>query len=236
MNRRREVWNKQVSPQKGKDFWGPPIWTTIHVLAICLRSGTSEAYKTFLILLTRLLPCDYCKKNLTEKLRNHPPDSYLQNSQMAFLYSYIVHDLANQHITKHNPKTPKASVPFDDIRDSYLEGLSNHGSAFWGPAIWTTIHTLAVTLRPENADAYKSFLDTLTVLLPDQESRRALKSVLSLYPIEPYLRNNHDAFFYSYMIHDMVNKKLSGSISPSYDDIKPFYFSALGEECNDCKV
>ena len=37
------------------------------------------------------------------------------------------------------------------------------------------------------------------------------------------------------MIHDIINKHL-GKKSPSFDDVKSFYFSALGEECNDCKI
>jgi len=79
----------------GKDFWGPPIWCVIHILAMTLRKGTNEEYKKFLWLLTKLLPCDYCKSNLDKKLEENPPEKYLTNNKKAFWYSYINHDLAN---------------------------------------------------------------------------------------------------------------------------------------------
>jgi len=105
------LWIRKKSP-KGKDFWGPPIWTMIHILAICLDPKNSKEYEEFLWLLTRLLPCDYCKKNLAKKIQAHPPRDYLNSSDQAFLYTYMVHDLANQHITKYNPGKPKISPLF----------------------------------------------------------------------------------------------------------------------------
>lgn len=222
--------------RKGKDFWGPPDWAVIHILAICLRPKTAKEYLEFLWLLTRLLPCDYCKKNLIKKLRDHPPDKFLSSSEQAFMYTYILHDLANQHISQYHPKTPKISPPFDDVRDNYLQGLQSRGAGFWGPPMWTAIHVLAVTLRTENAEDFKRFLELLVVLLPDQRSRDTMEWILLEYLPDAYLRNNHDAFFYTYMIHDLVNKRLRKPKSPPYENVKSFYFSALGEECNDCKV
>lgn len=221
--------------RKGKNFWGPPIWATIHILSIYFRPETTELYKEFFWLLTKLLPCDYCKKNLAAKLTKYPPDNYLSSSKQAFLYSYIIHDLANQHITQHNPKTPKESPQFDAVLDSYSHGLRTQGSNFWGPPIWTTIHILAVTLRIENAEYYKRFLEVLSQLLPDRESRMMLGWVIQQYLPDSYLLNNHDAFFYSYIIHNAVNEKL-GKISPPYTTVKSSYFLPLGQECNDCRL
>lgn len=219
----------------GKDFWGPPSWTTIHILATSLHPSNAEKFKEFLWLLTKLLPCDYCKKNLKKKLEDHPPDEYLHSQEQAFMYSYIIHDLANQHITKFHPQKPKISPPFDDVQNIYFKGVSR-GSKFWGPPIWTFIHVLAVTLRADNGEDFKRLLEIITDLLPDEKSRGTAKWILEQYPPDPYIRNNHDAFFYTFMIHDAVNKLLRKSRSPSYDSVKSFYFSALGEECNDCKI
>ena len=111
------------SQKKGRDFWGPPIWITIHTLAATLKPGDAGAFKTLLWSLTELLPCDFCRTNLAEKLRNHPPDTYLRNKEDAFFYTYILHDMANQHISKYHPDSPKNSPPYDDVKAFYFSVL-----------------------------------------------------------------------------------------------------------------
>lgn len=225
---------KKSTTRKGKDFWGPPIWTTLHILAYCYDPKHKDEFIEYMWLLTLLLPCDYCKKNLETKLKKYPPERYTKSSGQMFYYSYIIHDLANQHITRYHPQTPKTSPSYDDISKIYSHGMSQ-GKKFWGPPIWTTIHILAVTLQPENSLAYKRFLELLTFLLPDELSRSNLHKILEQYPPDKYLHSNHDAFFYSYMLHDLINKTLKKS-SPKYEFVKSFYFSAMGEECNDCQI
>ena len=116
------------------------------------------------------------------------------------------------------------------------------GKKFWGPPLWMTIHTLAATLRPENAETFETFLWTISDLIPCDYCRVNLKNKLKLYPPGAYLTNNHDAFFYTYFIHDLVNQHVSDKnpmdpkTSPPFDDIKAYYFRSLGEDCIDCKV
>ena len=219
----------------GKDFWGPPIWCVIHILAITFNKSNKEEYVEFLWLLTKLLPCDYCKANLVKKLKEIPPEKYLTDNKKAFWYTYIIHDFVNQHISYHNPKSPKISPSFDEIKLSYVKSLKYNRNEFIGHAVWNMIHILAATLKSENAIYYKRFLELLTVLLPDQDYRINLQNFLEKYNIDPYLRSNHDTFFYSYILHKTINEHLS-KYSPPYEVIKNFYFSSLGEECDDCKV
>lgn len=68
-----------------------------------------------------------------------------------------------------------------------------------------------------------------------------LKAKLEAFPPDPYLSNNHDAFFYSYLLHDLTNAKISAQsktpkVSPDFDDVKGFYFSGLVQECKECQV
>ncbi len=103
------------------------------------------------------------------------------------------------------------------------------GKDFWGPPIWTTIHTLAATLNPEDAKDFVKFLHSLTKLLPCEKCRKNLKTKLEKVPPEPYLTNNHDAFFYTYLLHDMANEQITQETgvkkeSPNFDEIKHFYF------------
>lgn len=111
------------SPATGKFFWGPPVWTTIHILAATFRPENADAFKTFLECLTKLLPCEECKRNLRAKLDTVPPDAYLSNNNDAFFYTYLLHDLANEQISSVNPSTPKESPDFDSTKNFYFRGL-----------------------------------------------------------------------------------------------------------------
>lgn len=223
---------KLTSNKKGKDFWGPPEWGLLHIICYLYKEGTEKELLDYLWSLTFLLPCDYCKDHLAQKLKNIPPTKYIkQGRKGVFLYSYIIHDLANQHITHYNKKTPKSSPPYEEVVERYKE-LTEKGN--WVSYVWASLHILSATLRQESTEQFKKMLEALCVLLP-KETGNTLHTLLTQYPIDPYLRNNNDAFFYTYMLHDVVNKKL-GKKSPPYKDVKTFYFSSLGEECNDCKV
>ena len=108
----------------GKDFWGPPIWTTIHILGACFRPENAEAFKTMLRSLAEQLPCDYCADNLRKKMRMIPPDKYLTNRHDAFYYTYLLHDLANQHISKHTGIV-KISPPYEEVKAYYFQSLGD---------------------------------------------------------------------------------------------------------------
>ena len=116
------------------------------------------------------------------------------------------------------------------------------GRSFWGPPIWKTIHILASTLKPENASEFKRFLETLTHLLPCERCKHNLKEKLALIPPDIYLFNNDDAFFYTYILHDMVNESINkndptaNKNSPVFDDIKAEYYKGLSKECKECQL
>ncbi len=114
---------KRGLQKKGRNFWGPPVWSTIHILAATLRPENAEKYEKLLWLIADLIPCDYCGVNLKKKLKDHPPGPYLRNNNDAFFYSYILHDLANQHITQMHPDESKVSPPFDNVKSYYFRGL-----------------------------------------------------------------------------------------------------------------
>lgn len=111
-------------PIKGKQFWGDPLWKTLHIFAATLRQENAKHYKTLLECYSELIPCENCKKNFKYKLEHYPVDAYLTNNHDAFFYSYLLHDLVNSHITKEHPETPKVSPNYDDIKSDYFRALS----------------------------------------------------------------------------------------------------------------
>lgn len=224
---------QKISLKKGKDFWGPPQWATIHILSFILKSGNEKYLCEYYRILTHLLPCDTCKLNLSLKLDKMPPEIHIKKTRgSAFLYSYMIHDLANQNITATNPsEPPKISPYYEQVKMKYEEIIK---SGMFYRYIWASIHILSITLRQENILYYKEMMNILCFLLPERDGKE-LRSFLLKYPMDPYLRNNKDVFLYSYMLHDHVNRKI-GKKSPNFQDIKIYYFSALSEECNDCRV
>jgi hypothetical protein len=221
--------------KKGKDFWGPPTWVVIHVILACFTTENKRHIIEFLWLLTRLLPCEVCRVNLKNKLISHPPEKYLVDRESAFFYGYLVHDLANQHINEATHTTTHISPPYDTVKNYYFSELETKGVLFWGSFVWAVIHIFAATMEYAQSKYYHRFLVVLSHIMPDKASRDSLKAFMASYPIEPYLRSNHDIFTYTYVLHDHVNKKL-GKSSPPLATIKTYYFRGVGEECSDCKV
>jgi hypothetical protein len=119
--------------------------------------------------------------------------------------------------------------------------VDKKGKDFWGPPIWRTLDILTATFRPQNAEHMKNFLWSLSYLLPCEECGAHLREILTRIPIDAYLTNNHDAFFYNYLVHDTANKRISQKdalqqpkVSPNFNDYKAFIFESLSQECKGC--
>jgi Erv1 / Alr family len=107
---------------------------------------------------------------------------------------------------------------------------------FWGPATWKLIHSMAAAYIPtdNNYVAFKNFITSLVYLLPCPVCREHFKINIKKYPIEQYLQSNKTLFYWTYIMHDLVNKQ-NGKVSPQYDYVRSFYFNGLKEDCESCK-
>lgn len=121
---------------------------------------------------------------------------------------------------------------------------SKKGRQFWGPDIWSGIHIFAASYKPSAASSFKSYINSLPDLLPCPSCGEHLRKNLEDNPPDKYMRNNHDLFLWTYVLHDKVNSQCNESmkpgdnkkISPDFDDAKRYYFSGLGEECKVCQL
>lgn len=111
--------------KRGKDFWGPRIWDTIHILALTLKPGDGRYFIQFLDSLTHLLPCEECRENLRKKLIELPPERYVTNNYDAFHYTYILHDKANRQISSMPGAVPKHSPAFEEVKRLYTVALGD---------------------------------------------------------------------------------------------------------------
>lgn len=220
------------SKTKGKLFFGFPGWECMHSFAS--QIDTDDKARHFKILLkcyVYLFPCESCGRNLAYKLHHYPIDSYLHDWVDALFYTYMLHDLVNTSINKDikNKDLPvKYSPPFDVIKQMYQPNtFTAHCSS-----LWKILHIFAATLRPDNAMWFKKLLICYANLLP---THFKFGELLEDYPCDAYLTNNHDAFFYTYLLHDIINQQIKKH-SPRFDVTKAYYFDALSQECKECKV
>ncbi len=121
--------------------------------------------------------------------------------------------------------------------------MNKNGKDFWGDSVWKAIHTFAAAYKPENELEFRAYIYSLTKLLPCESCREHLKRHLEKYPMDTYMRNNHDLFFWTYTLHHAVNESYNRDHptsphkrSPPYDVVKNMYWKALGETCSDCKT
>jgi hypothetical protein len=120
--------------------------------------------------------------------------------------------------------------------NKYTAGAGLKGKDFAGPSGWNDLHCKATTYTP---DKEKYALMLVNEVIPNLFScavcRTHWSQLIKEMPVEPYLGNNHDFFFWTYLAHDYVNQQV-GKVSPPYLEVKTMYFKALGEECGDCSI
>lgn len=206
-----------------KDFWGPYTWFSIHFAAAGLKPENKHSYRQFVYSLPFLLPCESCRKHLTQNLATYPPgENYLTNNVNALYWSWMLHNIVNRDLKKWRPT-------FEEIQTYYLQGV--HNPNIWGPAMWRMIHSVAATYSSENAAYFKQFIYSLPGLIPCENCKTRMLNTLRMLPLrESHLESNKNLFLWTYQLHDLINKQL-GKLSPEYENIRRFYFN---ERCTDC--
>jgi len=210
-----------------KSFWGPSTWFMIHSIATGYRPESKFSVKQFFNSLPTLLPCEFCRNNLIGEYAKLPPlDSALSNSTDLFSWTYSLHDMVNKKLMK------KASPSFASIESYYV---SQHGNNnYWGPAFWRVIHSFSATYKPspKARQAYIQFIHSLIGITPCSVCRDNFEQALKQIPLtEEYLQDGNRLFLWSFLLHDLINKKL-GKHSPSFESIKKEYFN--DKVCGNC--
>lgn len=128
------------------------------------------------------------------------------------------------------------------LRPRITQRAEKKGREFVGPTVWSTIHSFAAGYTPDKAECFKKFITCTFMLFPCDECRGHAFENLRTLPLDNYLANNHDLFYWTYIFHDTVNQQWNKrnpdkpmKISPNYDDIKNYYFSALESDCSACR-
>jgi hypothetical protein len=112
----------------GKDFisgdgmvtkiWGPIMWTALHTISfnypVKPTSLDKKHYKDYIYSLRYVLPCKYCRINLTKNLKEKPLQMCHMESRETFSrYIYELHELVNKMLGK------KSGLTYCDVRERY---------------------------------------------------------------------------------------------------------------------
>jgi len=119
---------KKIYTFKKKDYnsgdgmmtltWGPAAWHFIHTMSFNYPVNPTpkdkKYYKDFVYNLRNVLPCKYCRINLTNNLKKKPLLMCHMKSRATFSrYIYELHELVNKMLGKNS------HLSYCDVRERY---------------------------------------------------------------------------------------------------------------------
>jgi hypothetical protein len=98
--------------------WGPSMWHYLHTMSFNYPVEPSEEdkthYRDFMLNLQYVLPCKYCRQNLTKNYKIFPlRSSDLENRESFSRYVYKLHEMVNKMLKK------KSGLSYCDVRERY---------------------------------------------------------------------------------------------------------------------
>jgi hypothetical protein len=98
--------------------WGPAMWHYLHTMSFNYPANPypndKKHYKEFVYNLRNVLPCKYCRINLTNNLKKKPLLMCHMKSRATFSrYIYELHELVNKMLGK------KSHLTYCDVRERY---------------------------------------------------------------------------------------------------------------------
>ena len=98
--------------------WGPSMWHFLHTMSFNYPVNPTEDdkknYMNFVLMLEKVLPCKYCRMNLTTNFKNLPLTMASMKSRETFSrYIYDLHELVNTMLKK------KSGLTYCDVRERY---------------------------------------------------------------------------------------------------------------------
>jgi hypothetical protein len=98
--------------------WGPSMWHYLHTMSFNYPVQPTPAdkkhYKDFMLNLQYVLPCKYCRQNLTNNYKIFPlKASDMANRESFSRYVYRLHEMINKLLKK------KSGLSYCDVRERY---------------------------------------------------------------------------------------------------------------------
>jgi hypothetical protein len=98
--------------------WGPSMWHFLHTMSfnypVNPTADNKRHYRDFMLSLQYILPCKYCRQNLTNNFKVFPLKmSDMANRDSFSRYVYRLHELVNKLLKK------KSGLTYCDVRERY---------------------------------------------------------------------------------------------------------------------
>jgi len=98
--------------------WGPAMWHFLHTMSFNYPVNPSKEdkinYRNFVMNLRNVLPCKYCRINLTNNLKKKPlMICNMKNRDTFSRYIYELHENVNRMLNK------KSNLTYCDVRERY---------------------------------------------------------------------------------------------------------------------
>jgi hypothetical protein len=98
--------------------WGPAFWHSLHTLSFNYPVNPTpedkKHYRDFIINLQYVLPCKYCRMNLTNNFKKKPIQMCdMANRETFSRYVYELHETVNKMLHK------KSNLSYCDVRERY---------------------------------------------------------------------------------------------------------------------
>ncbi len=99
-------------------IWGPPMWFILHTISfnypIEPTKEQKKYYYDFYSNLKNILPCKYCRDNLSKNLKIHPLNmSVMKNRDTLSRWVYNLHETVNTMLEK------KSGLTYEMVRDRF---------------------------------------------------------------------------------------------------------------------
>ena len=98
--------------------WGPSMWHFLHTMSfnypVTPSADDKKHYHEFMLSLQYILPCKYCRQNLTKNYKVFPlRASDMLNRESFSRYVYKLHEMVNKMLKK------KSGLSYCDVRERY---------------------------------------------------------------------------------------------------------------------
>jgi len=98
--------------------WGPSLWHFLHTMSfnypIEPTKEQKKYYMNFILSLKNILPCKYCRINLTKNFKVVPLKmSSMKDRESFSRYVYTLHEHINKMLGK------KSNLTYEDVRERY---------------------------------------------------------------------------------------------------------------------
>lgn len=99
-------------------IWGPPTWFFLHTMSFNYPNKPTPKdkthYRNFILNLRHILPCKYCRINLSNNLKKMPLTlAHMESRETFSRFIYELHEMVNKMLKKHS------GLSYSDVRERF---------------------------------------------------------------------------------------------------------------------